>query len=103
MELNCKNNKGTPFDDLNTLNDNYKLEVLDCRSCHLETLPKDFAKSMTGLRILDLTNNRIISVEHVKYLDKLNAISIASNRLDDYGVSLSALKTCKLLEEVDLR
>lgn len=90
--------------NLDWLGECSSLEVLDAGSCSLRgELPKEIAKNIPNLRLLNLSHNKLTSIANVKYLHRLRRLILFGNNLADFGAIMRAVKSCPKLEVLDLR
>ncbi|WWD17902.1 hypothetical protein CI109_102347 [Kwoniella shandongensis] len=99
----------------NALSDNffppsplYALVYLELAACKMSTWPKDFAKKMPNLKVLNMNYNYVKDLSGVKGLKGLRKLTVVGGRLggeegaDGRGV-MEGLKGLTNLEEVDFR
>ena len=83
----------------------YALVYIEAAACNLRALPRDMARTMPSLKVLNINYNYLENLDGLAGLKSLRKISVVGNRLGGSGgkAVMRGLKDISTLEEVDLR
>ena len=87
-ELLLNNNRLAKFPD--DLRDFRSISVLDLSSNRLESLPAVDVGNENGVRLVDLSVNRLSNVNQIRFVGWLNAVNLSRNELTEIGADVLA-------------
>ncbi|EAL45976.1 leucine rich repeat / protein phosphatase 2C domain containing protein [Entamoeba histolytica HM-1:IMSS-B] len=73
------------------------LTLLSMSNCEIYSIPIDVVSGLCNLKILDISNNHIISYEHFEYLNKLEELRASSNNMSFFPKEFCEMSQMKVL------
>ncbi|KAK6335412.1 hypothetical protein TWF696_002190 [Orbilia brochopaga] len=79
------------------------LQYLELASCSIRTLPSNFGRLMSNVRILNLNNNAISDIKPLSGITRLKKLYLVGNRISNLQKLSNVLRFLPSLSELDLR
>ncbi|EDR26876.1 leucine-rich repeat-containing protein 33 precursor, putative [Entamoeba dispar SAW760] len=73
------------------------LTLLSMSNCELYSIPIDIVSGLCNLKVLDISNNHIISYEHFEHLNKLEELRVSSNNMNFFPKEFCKMSQMKVL------
>ena len=81
----------------------HRLELLDLSGCHIRQLPHKFAKRLSNLIHLDLSNNMLTDIEPLRKHRALRYLNLYGNEVSSISGLCGVLSSLTHLQTVDVR
>ncbi|KAK6356572.1 hypothetical protein TWF718_000923 [Orbilia javanica] len=94
---------GNPISSLALLDYFVNLQYLELASCNLRTLPSNFGRLMTNIRVINLNNNALSDIKPLYGIVRLKKLYLMGNRISNLQKLNNMLRFLPFLSELDLR
>ncbi|RVD84455.1 uncharacterized protein DFL_006204 [Arthrobotrys flagrans] len=94
---------GNPISSLSLLDYFVNLQYLELASCNLRTLPSNFGRLMTNIRVINLNNNALSDIKPLYGIVRLKKLYLVGNRISNLQKLNNMLRFLPFLSELDLR
>ncbi|KAK6495476.1 hypothetical protein TWF481_003493 [Arthrobotrys musiformis] len=94
---------GNPISSLSPLDYFVNLQYLELASCNLRTLPPNFGRLMTNIRVMNLNNNALSDIKPLYGIVRLKKLYLMGNRISNLQKLNNMLRFLPFLSELDLR